>query len=249
MKLPAASTSIRPFQLAPPNCNYRDYPFVGWSETNDLQAVRNYTERYEYDPLGNFERMVHQAANGGWTRAYEYGETSLLEVRIGPRKTSNRLSRTTLHPNSTTPILEPYTYDAHGNMTRMPHLPLMRWDFRDQLSATSKQVTTNCPPETTFYVYDAVGQRVRKVTERQNGTRKDERIYLGGFEIYRQYDGTGATVTLERETLHVMDDKQRIAIVETKTIDSSPPLTPYSSLLTYSLPVWQSSRLGQSGVG
>ena len=34
---------------------------------------------------------------------------------------------------------------------------------------------------------------MRKVTERQNGTRKEERIYLGGFEIYREYNGNGAT--------------------------------------------------------
>ena len=51
-------------------------------------------------------------------------------------------------------------------------------------------------PETTYYVYDAAGQRVRKVTERQNGTRKDERIYLGGFEVYRKYDGSGTGVML-----------------------------------------------------
>ena len=62
---------------------------------------------------------------------------------------------------------------------------------------------------------------MRKVTERQNGTRKDERIYLGGFEIYRAYNGDGATVTLERETLHIMDDKQRIALVETRTLDTA----------------------------
>jgi RHS repeat-associated protein len=207
------------FQFAPPDCNYRDYPFVGLAPTNDLQAVRNYTERYVYDPVGNFERMIHDAANGGWTRAYEYAETSLIEdgLQVSPRKTSNRLSRTLLHPDSPQPLREPYTYDPHGNMTTMPHLPLVQWDFKDQLRASSKQVTTTCPPETTFYVYDAAGQRVRKVTERQNGTRKDERIYLGGFEVYREYNGNGQTVTLERETVHVMDNQQRIALVETKT--------------------------------
>src|SRR5204862_3436868 len=48
--------------------------------------------------------------------------------------------------------------------------------------------------------------------------------YLSGFEVYREYDGGGTNVTLERETLHVMDDKQRIALVETRTqgTDSSP---------------------------
>ena len=67
---------------------------------------------------------------------------------------------------------------------------------------------------------------MRKVTERQNGTRKDERIYLGGFEIYREYNGNGAAVTLERETLHVMDDKQRIALVETRPRTATRSLAP-----------------------
>ena len=74
-------------------------------------------------------------------------------------------------------------------------------------------------PETTYYVYDAGGQRVRKVTERAQRripTRK-ERIYLGGFEVYREYDRKRQHVTLERETLHLMDDQQRVALVETRT--------------------------------
>jgi RHS repeat-associated protein len=107
-------------------------------------------------------------------------------------------------------------------MTSMPHLTLMQWDFKDQLSRTSRQVVNVPPPpdkvpETTFYVYDAGGQRLRKVTERQNGSRKAERIYLGGFEIYREFDASAAGIALERETLHIMDDKQRIALVENKT--------------------------------
>ena len=36
---------------------------------------------------------------------------------------------------------------------------------------------------------------------------KDERIYLGGFEIYRK----NCANPLVRETWHIMDDKQRIA--------------------------------------
>jgi hypothetical protein len=175
--------------------------------------MRNYTEQYLYDAVGNFEKMIHQAANGAWTRSYAYNETSLIEAG----KQSNRLSSTTVGAST-----EPYSYDAHGNMTNMPHLTLMQWDFKDQLGATSRQAVNATPPpdkvpEITFYVYDAGGQRVRKVTERQNGTRKEERIYLGGFEIYREFDGSGNTIALERETLHIMDDKQRIALVETRT--------------------------------
>jgi RHS repeat-associated protein len=201
------------YAFTPPDGNYRDFPFVGAGQLNDLQAVRNYTEQYVYDPAGNFERMIHQAASGNWTRAYSYNENSLIEI---PRK-SNRLSSTTLQPNGNPPV-EPYAHDAHGNMTQMPHLPQMHWDFRDQLSASARQVVNNATPETTYYVYDASGQRVRKVTETQTGASKNERFYLGGFEIYREY--RNGAVNLVRETLHVMDDKQRIALIETKTVEN-----------------------------
>ena len=207
-------------QLAQPQSSWNDEFRVNLPQPGDGKAMRNYTEQYLYDAVGNFEKLIHQAVNGTWTRAYTYKEASLIEAA----KNSNRLSSTTV--GSATEL---YTHDAHGNMTSMPHLTLMQWDFKDQLSATSRQAVNATPPpdkvpETTFYVYDAGGQRVRKVTERQNGSRKAERIYLGGFEIYREFDGSGVGVALERETLHVLDDKQRIALVEmlTQGNDGSP---------------------------
>ena len=61
------------------------------------------------------------------------------------------------------------------------------------------------------------------MTESAAGVKKKERFYIGGYEVYREYDG-GSAVTLERQTLHVMDDKQRVALVETRTqgSDGSP---------------------------
>lgn len=206
------------FLLNSPNGNYRDHPYTGASQPGDPQAVRNYTEQYVYDPVGNFGRMIHQAANGGWSRAYAYNEASLTE----PAKQSNRLSNTTLGGNN--PVVEPYTHDAHGNMVRMPHLggglpdPNMHWDYKDQLHKVNLG-----GGGTAYYVYDASGQRVRKVCEKAPGLT-EERIYLGGFEIFRSHGGAIGTdtATLERETLHIMDDKQRIALVETRTLGNDP---------------------------
>jgi RHS repeat-associated protein len=96
-------------------------------------------------------------------------------------------------------------------MLGMSHLTQMDWDFKDQL-----QHVDLAGGGEAFYVYDAGGQRVRKAVEKNGGTLIEERIYLGGFEVFRSRNGSG-TVTLERETLHVMDDKQRIALVETRT--------------------------------
>ena len=172
--------------------------------------MSGYVEEYQYDAVGNFLQLIHQAANGNWTRGYIYTEVSQIE----PGKVSNRLSGTTI--GGTNPVTETYTHDAHGNITAMPHLTLMQWDFLDQLQATSRQAVTDGTPETTYYVYD--GQASALQSHRgAEWDAQERRIYLGGFEVYREYEGTGSNVTLERQTLHVMDDKARIAIVETRT--------------------------------
>jgi RHS repeat-associated protein len=192
-------------------------------------AMGIYTERYVYDAVGNFLAMQHRGtdpAHPGWTRTYDYLEPSLIKDGSGgaPLKTSNRLSRTTLNPNGANPPqVEPYQHDAHGNMVHMPHLggglpgPNIHWDYNDQL----RQIDLG-GGGAAWYVYDASGQRVRKVWEKAPGLI-EERIYLGGFEIFRKHHGpVGAnTATLERETLHVMDDKQGIALVETRTLDTA----------------------------
>ncbi|MDX2424780.1 MAG: SpvB/TcaC N-terminal domain-containing protein [Cycloclasticus sp.] len=203
---------------------HSDTPRVGLPQAGDGNAMGTYLERYVYDALGNFLQMQHRGtdpSHAGWARTYSYNEASLIE----PTKKSNRLSSTTL--NKTPPITETYTYDAHGNMTHMDHLSQMRWDYRDQLQSSAKQVvTSDATAEITFYVYDASGQRVRKVTEHsaaagQIPKRKQERIYLGGFEIYRVYENDGTTIKLERETLDITDDKQRVAAVEIRTQGSA----------------------------
>jgi RHS repeat-associated protein len=202
----------------PPDGNRRDYPFLGLrAHPNDAQAMRNYTERYEYDAVGNFDIMRHITTGGGWTRRYDYAEASLIE----PGKMSNRLTKTTVGNGFN--FLETYTYtdalgnDVHGCMTAINSMK-MAWDFEDQL----QQVGLG-GGGTAYYVYDASGQRVRKVIETQNAKRQKERVYLGGFEIYREYENDGDTVKLERGTLHIMDDKQRIALMETKTKDVNVP--------------------------
>lgn len=145
---------------------------------------------------------------------------------LQPSKRSNRLTSATVGGTTETYSVGDDGYDAHGSMLRMPHLQTMQWDFKDQLQMTQRQAVNPADAEgtarhgeRTWYVYDSAGQRVRKVTELpNNGGLKDERIYLGGFEIYRK---NGAN-QLVRETLHIIDDKQRIALVDTRTHGNEP---------------------------
>jgi RHS repeat-associated protein len=212
--------------LPPSPTDHRDGPRLNLVLPGDGNAMGRYLQQYVYDTVGNLLEMNHSGsdpAQPGWKRTFTYGEQSLLE----PGKTGNRLTGTAVGRTSEIYSANQSGYDAHGNMLSMPHLDFMQWNHRDQLAATSRQAVHSGTPETTYYVYDDAGQRVRKVTERQNGTRKEERLYLGIFELYREYGGNGATLNKEYETLHIMDDTQRIALVETRTVDAgSPPFDP-----------------------
>jgi len=238
----------------------REQPETSWNDAcrthlahpGDGQTMRQYEESYQYDPAGNIREVTHSAANGNWTRSYDYNEADnrLVSSRVGQR------------------TAEHYDYDPHGNLLQMPHLAAMQWDYNDHLRMTRRQgagvkiVSAPQPDEIaelagnmnqelgiapdidqddgfredgeltdahqvqsgeqTWYVYDASGQRIRQVTESCAGTgnspvRRKERLYLDGFEIYRAYKNDGETAELERETLHIMDDEQRIALVETRT--------------------------------
>lgn len=205
---------------APTPQSYNDWPNINLPHPNDGNAMGTYIENFGYDPVGNIQQSQHigsSPANPGWTRTYAYTEASLLE----PSRVSNRLSTTTVGGTTETYSTAGNGYDAHGNMLQMPQLQAMQWDFNDQMQMTRRQAVntgdtdgTQRQGEQTYYVYDLSGQRVRKVTESSDDVKMKERIYLGGFEIYREY--TGANGGLERQTLHVMDDKQRVALIETR---------------------------------
>ena len=193
----------------------------------DGNAMGTYVERFVYDAVGNILAMWHlesDPASPGWKRCYQYAIDSNRLLSTSDADAPQDPDNPCPTHYSPAPVhADKYEYDAHGNMTRMAHLHLLQWEYRNQLRATAQQVVNNGgTPEMTWYVYDAGGQRVRKVTEHQAAAgqtprRMKERVYLGGFEIYRKYKNDGDTVALERETLHVMDDKQRVALVETRT--------------------------------
>jgi RHS repeat-associated protein len=200
-----------------PHYDSNDFTRRNLLHPNDGQAMRNYRQLYEYDSVGNILNLIHQV-NGTtlWKRRYDYAADS------------NRLLSTSLPSDlETQPLPVRYFYDEHGSMTQMPHLLEMEWDFKDQLQRVDLG-----GGGTAYYVYDASGQRVRKVVEKSVGLT-EERIYLGGYEIFRRRNGNG--LKLVRKTLHIMDDQRRIALVETKTVDVDTPVVSPSPLIRYQL--------------
>jgi RHS repeat-associated protein len=202
--------------------SYNDVLRIQLPSPSDGKAMGTYSEQFQYDNTGNMLSCVHHGStpfNPGWTRTYTYSESSQLE----PGKFSNRLTSTTV--NGSVLWNENYTYDLHGSMTAMPQHKTMGWDFKEQLLISQRQAVNGSDSdgllhqgERTYYVYNSTGERVRKTTESALGIKTKERFYLGPFEVYREYDGAG-NVTLEQQTLNVMDDKRRIALVETVTVN------------------------------
>jgi RHS repeat-associated protein len=191
--------------------NQNDLPFITpLPDENNATAVRNYTEQYDYDDLGNIKRLQHTATGANWTQRYKYA------VDDDVTNLTNRLKATNAEGDADGVFSGAYTHDLFGNMTSMPHLSApgsLIWDFADQL----KEVNLGGGGKA-YYVYGG-GNRIRKVIERPGG-KIEERIYLGSVEIYRERQGNSAP-TLERYTLHVSDNKTKIAQVDIKTIDTN----------------------------
>jgi len=186
---------------------------VGISSLPDptTTALENYTQSYVYDEMGNIEQMIHQANSGNWNRYYHYS-------------TNNYLLSTSSDNNQ--PGTDEYTYDAHGNMTKMPHLSSMTWDYADRLQSADLGGGGDV-----YYTYDGGGSRVRKVIV--NGNITEERIYLGDYEVYRKT--VNSVLDTERETLHLSDDTGRIALVDTQTVDGAAPILTPSSEIRYQM--------------
>jgi RHS repeat-associated protein len=193
--------------LADVQRDQNDLPLQNLPLANDTNAVRNYTEDYTYDAVGNILSMSHDSGSPStsWTRYYAYETAASNPV-------SNRLTGTSLPGDGTGVYSATYTYDAHGNMASMPHLASITWDHRDQMASADLG-----GGGMVYFMYDAAGQRVRKVWVHSGLI--EERIYLGGYEVYRQRLASDGTLQFERQTLHVMDGAKRVALVETTTVD------------------------------
>lgn len=160
-------------------------------ELPDLQipgepaAVANYEETYEYDGGGNLTMQVHVGARSFTRRT----SISAHNNRSLPEKASGELP-------SEAEIAA--SYDAGGNLLALqPGQPLV-WDMRNQLQKTAQVIRENADNDSEVYVYNGVGQRVRKVRTQLSGVGVHtwETRYLPGLEI-RTSSATG-------ERLHVI---------------------------------------------
>ncbi len=193
--------------------NWNDAPFMQQLNPGDPIAVRNYSQNYLYDEVGNIKQLQHQATGNNWLRNYVY------------EKLNNRLINTQIGS-------EIYNYGyhvTHGFINAMPHLEQMDYNFKEELIKSIKQKVTagNGTAETTYYQYDGQGQRIRKITENfatagNSPTKKEERIYIAGYETYKTFQTN--IVNFERESLSLIDAGNRFVMIE-KVKQNTKPIT------------------------
>ncbi|MGL4175353.1 MAG: RHS repeat domain-containing protein, partial [Dermatophilaceae bacterium] len=168
-------------------------PWTDIPRGSDVTRTRDYAQGYDYDPAGNLLRMTHQAGSGAPNRTY------------APVDGGNRLASLTVGSDTIG-----YTYDVAGNVVAEGASRHFAWDGAGRLSAFRVQAGASEPSIHAQYLYDAAGQRVRKLVRRQGG-QLDSTTYVGGvFEHFRQT--TGSQVR-ENTVVHVGDGEQREALV------------------------------------
>src|SRR5262249_28087452 len=161
------------------------------NQDNAPNLTSLYNQTYTYDPVGNLTRLRHTTGN---TR-------SVRQFRLVA--STNRLQ--TLTTGGTTFA---YTNDTNGNMTSETASRHFDWDHSDQMKAFQTQAGASEPSVHAHYLYDATGQRVKKLIRKQGGGVTVTTYIDGTFEHHRWYgDNTPAVANTE---LHVMDNQQRI---------------------------------------
>ena len=172
-------------------------PWQDQPRCTDLTKARAYTERYRYDAMGNMLRLEHRNGTGGFTREFtvETANNRLRRMKIGETAYA-------------------YTFDANGNMRSETTSRHFEWNHSDQMKAFRTQTEGAEPSVHAHYLYDAAGQRVKKLVRKQGGQVEVTHYIDGVFEHHRW---GGQSQAGENNHVHVMDDQQRIALVRLGT--------------------------------
>lgn len=183
-------------------------PDVPWDDAprcTDLTKTRSYTEQYLYDLAGNIEQLKHLSNGAGFIRDFALVADN------------NRLNRVTIGAADFG-----YQYDANGNMIGETTSRHYDWDWADRMKVFRTQTANSEPSVHAQYLYDAGGQRVKKLI-RKPGGRVEVTVYIDGSFEHQRTVHPGAVE--QNNTLHVMDNQSRIALVrvgQSFTNDTTP---------------------------
>lgn len=186
------------------------------SPDNARDFTQIYTEAYDYDPASNMLSLNH---TGGWTRRFGMAgftpkqwqdKVSVFLAGGSPAwgTQGNRLTNFGRDENQR----PSHTFDSNGNLTREYTNRHFSWDCADRMIAFADRATVVSPAsKEAIYLYDSGGQRIKKLVRLQTGEVETTTYIDGSFEHHRW--SKLAQTTIANNTLHVMDNQSRIAMV------------------------------------
>src|SRR5262249_57595625 len=94
-----------------------------------------------------------------------------------------------------------YPFDANGNMLSEAPSRHFEWNHSDHMKAFRTQTDGAEPSVHAHYLYDAAGERVKKLVRKQGGQVEVTHYIDGVFEHHRW----GGAAAAENNHLHLMD--------------------------------------------
>jgi RHS repeat-associated protein len=183
----------------------------------DHTATNTYRRDYGYDKLGNIITLRHTANNNpgnNFTRTYNYDSSF----------NDNKLQSFDVNGNNYS-----YSYDANGNQIQENTDRFFEWNYADKLAFYKRQAGSSNPSLWAHYLYDASGQRIKKIVNKP-GKIQEITVYIDGI-FEHSYTKVNDQVNSNRNynTLHILDDTSRIATlrVGNDDTDSTPALKYY----------------------
>jgi RHS repeat-associated protein len=174
-------------------------PSVDYAPNPSHQDSRKYTRTYTYDELGNMLQLNHSPVGGpSFNRIYNQNQTN-------PFIASNLCDQITYGQTTVD-----YGFDANGNMVSEGSSRHFEWDFADQMRVYRTQTGTSEPTVHAHYLYDAGGVRVKKIVRKSTGNH-EVTVYIDGVFEYLYLVNSSSTRTEEKNEIHVMDGRSRIA--------------------------------------
>ncbi len=175
-----------------------------WNESYSVPdashtGTRAYTRSYKYDKLGNMLDLYHDGtiANRFHRVFNDWNNVGSTAYQLSNLATEINFGGTTVS----------YTFDDNGNMLSEGAGRSFEWDYGDRMRGFSEGTTTAA------YLYDAGGNRVKKVV-RKSSSLKEVTVYIdGGFEYIYKLDSSNVRDE-EFNEVHVMDGRSRVARVK-----------------------------------
>lgn len=158
----------------------------------DPTRLVNYVQRFDYDAAGNLLQRQHSGAEG---------------LRMAVASTSNRALPQ--RPDGSLPddAQIAAAHDGCGNLLKLEGMPGLYWNPRNQLAEVQSVLRDPGHGDYERYAYSADGNRVRKVSVAQAGSRSLHREvrYLPGLELHWDITGESRAIVLVDEHLRIAD--------------------------------------------